>query len=224
MSAEINSSPIPSSPFFSNVPDFLALSTDRKYYFHMSQKDVSLCRGNHIINCPTKYAQHSVNDPSCALALFDKNNIKTLCKFRFMENSIIPAVQELNEGSLLLTDIKEVIINCNGKVQKKAGCKFCVIKLPCFCSLLADTFRVSERIQNCQENSEISYYNGNNLAVLQYFFNDSLVKSAMADHEFSTKIRFNIPSLKLDNKLDEFIGEDRKINMDLTLLTKKNEK
>ncbi|XP_070196545.1 uncharacterized protein [Littorina saxatilis] len=43
------------------------------------------------------------------------------------------------------------------------GCSYCLIAVPCFCSLMAGPFRLSPRVQSCQDTTKITTWPGINL-------------------------------------------------------------
>ena len=65
-------------------------------------------------------------------------------------------------------------MSCMDKITKSTGCKFCLIALPCHCSLKLDHIPIPNRITNCVNNDILARSFPVNLAVLHNFFEDEL--------------------------------------------------
>ena len=104
--------------------------------------------------------------------MFFKDGIQELCHFSFQESVIVPSFTEPDQGHLLFTHIPDLIFTCNRQVLKLPGCAFCMLVVPCFCSLLAGPFGLSPRVAACQERSDVSMVTnpGVNLALFQKYF------------------------------------------------------
>ena len=83
-----------------------------------------------MISGPDKLCHKAITEPSCAKAVFFKHRIQELGQFECQESVI-------DEGHLLLTHIPDLIFTCNRQVLKLPGCAFCMLVVPCFCSLLS---------------------------------------------------------------------------------------
>jgi hypothetical protein len=130
---------------------------------------------------------------------------------------IKPNVIEIENGKLLLTNISEVITTCNTFTQRHDGCKFCVLEIPCYCAVLADSFAVSPRIVDCQNETKITVYQGLNLALLSNFFNDSQLITFQANKLTQMVPEILLPDLKLAPKseMDKFAQKDNELSKDL---------
>lgn len=86
---------------------------------------------------------------------------------------------------------------------------------------MAGPFRLSPRVQSCQDTTKITTWPGINLAVLQLFFNDSRVASDMADHAYSSQLAYEIPPLHIigTHNFSNFLERDRKIAANLNVIT-----
>ncbi|XP_076452713.1 uncharacterized protein LOC143288249 [Babylonia areolata] len=166
-----------------NLPDFVAVPTDQHYIIELTTSQMLLCHGTHNKFCPDKFPHHAISDQSCASAMIRKTDVRRHCKFDFVEAAIVPSIIELDEGTLLLTNISDIILTCHNEVTRKPGCSFCVMKLPCFCSVLAGSFSFSPRLAACQDTSPITLATspGINLALLQQFFNHSSISDVNSD-------------------------------------------
>ena len=205
-----------------NLPDYVAISTDERYMIEMTAAQMALCHGRNLISCPDKFPHKSFNEPSCTSAMIRKSGIRDNCQFEFREAVIVPSVVELDEGTLLLTRIPDLIFTCNNHVTKKSGCPFCLLQIPCFCSVMAGKFSFSPRLAACQERAAVTVTTspGVNLALLQQFFNGSQVADTYADRWFRSKIPYSIPPLRMaSNQYSQLVKADQKLRMNLNDLT-----
>ena len=206
-----------------NLPDFVAISTDKRFVIEIPSSQMALCHGRHSIFCPDKFPHKPFSTPSCVTAMFQKTKVKENCHFQFQESVIVPSILELDEGTLLLTHIPELIFTCHNVVTKKPGCSFCLLKLPCFCSVLAGDFSFSPRLASCQDTSAVTMVPspGINLALLQHFFNDSSVAETNADKWYLSKVPYSIPPLRIasSDSFQQHAKTDQKLRMSLRDVT-----
>ena len=107
-----------------NLPDFVAISSDNRSMFEMSASKMAFCHDRHLITKSDKFPHKSMSQPSCASAMFLKRGIKEHCQFEFQECIITPSLIEVDEGTLLLTNIQDIIFTCNQRVPNKTGVPF----------------------------------------------------------------------------------------------------
>ena len=139
-----------------NLPDLVAISLDKRSMLEMSASKMAFCHDRHLITKSDKFPHKSMSQPSCASAMFLKRGIKEHCQFEFQESIITPSLTELDEATLLLTNIDEIIFTCNQHVHKQNGCSFCIIGIPGFCSISAGPFRFSPKLAACQDTTKMS--------------------------------------------------------------------
>ena len=183
-----------------NVPDYMAVSADRSSFVEISSIDFAMCEGRPIMTCPPLQAQRTTQHPTCAASLYLQTQTKDeYCRYRIKEDAVTPLVLEVLEGTVLLSNISEIIMTCRNQVFKKPGCMYCIYTIPCECSLMADTFQLAPRLTACKNNQDISdpIYPVN-MAVLQEFFNDTDIQTIL-NTTFTKPLQYTIPHLRIDN-------------------------
>ena len=206
-----------------NLTDFVAISTDKRFMIEIPSSQMALCHGRHSVFCLDKFPHKPFSSPSSLTAMFQKTKIRENCYFQFQEFIIVLSILELDEGTLLLTHILELIFTCHNVVTKKPGCSFCLLNLPCFCSVLAGDFCFSPCLASCQDTSAVTIVPspGINLALLQHFFNDSSVAKTYADKWYLSKVPYYIPSLQIasSDSFQQHAKKDQKLRMSLCDIT-----
>ena len=164
-----------------NVPDYMAVSADRSSFVEISSIDFAMCEGRPIMTCPPLQAQRTTQHPTCAASLYLQTQTKDeYCRYRIKEDAVTPLVLEVLEGTVLLSNISEIIMTCRNQVFKKPGCMYCIYTIPCECSLMADTFQLAPRLTACKNDQDISHpIYPVNMAVLQEFFNDTDIQTIL---------------------------------------------
>ena len=91
---------------------------------------------------------------SCALILYRDNSkkIKSLCisstSFNIKPNNLVIPLG--GTSYFILTDNKDNWqIECSRRLPQTLVCNFCIIKLPCKCSLITSTFTIPPSLRNC---------------------------------------------------------------------------
>lgn len=102
---------------------------------------------------------------------------------------------ELTYTSILVYNVKSLKIDCQDYKKSTSGCKFCIYDLPCKCSLLSENLVFTPKLVDCQKHiKNVSYpVNLVNLALLQEFFNESRLISALGDTLYPGLIEYQIP-------------------------------
>lgn len=117
----------------------------------------------------------------------DKNLLKSLCNFRYIQSIIEPIILKLNPKSLLLYHTPLLSMQCLQEHKMVPGCDFCIFKLPCRCSVSTNNFYFAPRLANCHKNNDnVTILHPINLALFQHFFNTEFVNKlelALSWHE-----------------------------------------
>lgn len=80
------------------------------------------------------------------------------------------------------------------------GCHFCIIDIPCKCSLSTKTLYFAPRLVNCYiQTEQYSTVHPVNLASLQEFFEDTQVSHIHANSTFPKPVSFSIPQFQMYN-------------------------
>lgn len=87
------------------------------------------------IYCNRNFAMQSEMDCAKALYIGNISAIQNLCKFQFSVNSISPRIHQLNQSHFLIVNVSSAFVSCDGKSVDVVSCHFCIINVPCNCSI-----------------------------------------------------------------------------------------
>ncbi|XP_063412759.1 uncharacterized protein LOC134695439 isoform X1 [Mytilus trossulus] len=202
-----------------DLPDFFAITHQHDYYLHISANELSNCKHESIVTCNFNKALIPTHVPQCTIGLFnnDINQVSQFCDFRFLKNHLTHDIIELSSTSVLVYQSDSLALNCPGKQTTLPGCKFCVIQLPCKCSLSTVSLYLPPRLVNCyNKTSELSVFHPINLAVLQEFFNQNKLKTILGDSLFSNQISMTIPNFKFyTHNMSNILAADHEVHLSL---------
>ena len=78
---------------------------------------------------------------------------------------------KLDNGQIIISNVEQTHLACpNDEIKVEKGCKLCLMKVSCLCSIHAGSFFFPPRFQNCQNGSSISKVYPVNLALLQEIY------------------------------------------------------
>ena len=202
-----------------NVPRYIAVSPKSKYYLSLSDKDFAKCSGHkNNFHCPLLNSFNSSKE-SCLLSILNENkeNIKSFCDFRFIHNAISPKIISLSHSSLLVYRTPELNIDCSGKQEIRKGCEFCILQLPCKCSVITKNLYIPPSLTHCKTSRKISTVYPVNLALMQQFFDNNQLQGIMANSTFLKLPNIEIPKFKMYNHaFSSFLSNDQKNHLSLT--------
>ena len=201
-------------------PDYLLLSRDQTQYATLTSTEYSACTGTTFKHCTLRMTIKPVlTNPSCILSIFknDVSSIQSLCDFRVLTNTLVPHIVELTNNRLLVYRLRTISLHCSDGSRQLDGCQdFCVITIPCKCSVDTDKVHFSGHISSCSENQTYTKVHPVNLALIQNFFNDSYIKSLTGDSFFNTTVNVSLPTFDLyEHKFSDLVADDK--NNDLSL-------
>ena len=128
-----------------------------------------------------------------------------------MSHSIIP----VSHTSILLYNTDVVEFDCKAGKRMQKGCKLCLVKVPCECSVSTSTIYLPPRLSACHENTT-SVLHPVNLALLQHFFNDNELKDIEANALFENPLSVEVPHFKIYNhSMQTILADDRKAHLSL---------
>ncbi|CAC5380459.1 unnamed protein product [Mytilus coruscus] len=172
-----------------------------------------------IVSSEQSMALIPITVPDCSLALFQNNvkQVSRLCNFRFLENHLSDDTIELTPTSVLVYDSEELDLICPQSQRKIPGCTFCVINIPCKCSLSTRKLYFSPRLVDCYESSSnFSILHPVNLALVQEFFDEKRYTSLLADSLFPTPVQLAIPDFSFYNQsMSKILAVDAKTHLSL---------
>ena len=183
-----------------DTPDYFAITDDLQYYILFQDEELVTCQSNSLKQCNFPKILTPAVETSCMLALFTENNalVKRLCNFRFLTYHVSSNVVLLSRTSILAYDVDVLEFDCKtGKTMNK-GCKFCQMDVPCECSVLTSNSYIPARLTECHKNTSEKLHPVN-LALLQNFFEDDLLKNIGSNTLFNTLLQVDIPKFSIYN-------------------------
>ena len=201
-----------------NLPQYVAISKQNKYYMQLNQEELQICHGDHIIHCPANLPIYPYKHTSCILALWvdDSILINSLCKSVSTFNvQIRPQIISLNPTSnqyyiINYNNTQEInwdleCINYRNRDRTIIACNWCIVNIPCGCTLITKTFQIKALTTSCLELESQSQIVTNfpiNLYFLYaYQYNQSILNNVTGTSLFNT-----LPYIQLPPKLQQLIN------------------
>ena len=213
-----------------DLPPFIAISHSKDYYTEVNNEVLRKCHHyNKVIFCNFNIALLPASHWKCSFALYNDNReqIQNTCNFRFLPNTISPSLTLLNQTHILIYNISTLTLQCSNGIKVQKGCFFCILMLPCNCSIITDQYYVPERWTGCRHKyNDFSKVHPVNLAVLQEYFNADQLKGITSQSTFPSPLNVSIPQFKLyESNVSQVIANDQRAHMNLKgmiELSKKN--
>ena len=122
------------------------------------------------------------------------------CDFRFKINVLPTATFELSPSHLLLYKTTLLVLDCARGQQILEECFFCVVKIPCRCSVTANNLYLPPRLGKCNNNTDdITILHPVNLALLQQFFHKDSHSTIFVDSIFEEFVHIQLPNFHIFN-------------------------
>ena len=207
-----------------NLPDYFLHTSDNQQFTTLSTAKISQCSGTTTLFCKFNVAFKASASPTCLSAIFfnQKDLVNTLCDFRFIENSLTPSIVELSPSHTLIYKTSMLALDCpNGQTIRK-GCAFCIMTIPCRCSVTSDNLYLPPRLGECNNNTnDITILHPVNLALLQEFFNEDTHSTIFGDTIFDEFVNLQIPSFHIFNhSFSQYLANDNKQHLSLKRIAK----
>ncbi|XP_052076736.1 uncharacterized protein LOC127714723 isoform X1 [Mytilus californianus] len=202
-----------------NTPQYVAITKDKQYYIKLSDQELEKCtKYDDNFHCQfTK--SFSTSKSSCLMSIYNnqKEKVNQFCDFRFLHDVIKPKIVALTQSSVVIYKTTQLNMDCNGKQIIKQGCDFCIIQIPCRCSILTTNLYIPPSFTNCKTSNNITTIYPINLALLQQFFNAEQLKDIQPNSTFSTLPNIAIPNFKMYNhSFSTFLSNDKRDHLSLT--------
>lgn len=203
---------------------YLAIEKHGKHFIQLSESDVAHCLGARKV-CKLQVPQQIVQKPTCLSAIFLQQTayVSKECDFRFKSQSISPKVIYLSKHEILLSNISSLSLSCNSTLKREPGCMFCIVKLPCFCSVKANDYFIPPRLSEClQDTEKVSKLYPVNLALLHNFFEIDQLHNILGDSTLDTYWNISIPNFTLfDHHFKKLIANDKVAELSLKRIAEK---
>ena len=201
----------PHSTEIKDLPPFVAMTSDLQYYipFQSEPKITSS-----MIDIKNERLINSTN--TCMLALFQNNpqKIHLNCQSSFFKTPAESSAVRLTGTSVWLTNVSKYTLLCaDGNSVHEINCTYCLITIPCHCTVYTCSHCLPARLQNCQKNTEISSSNLINLKGLWYFFNESKLISFSGD-TMVDQINVSLPIFKIDDEKESTQDHEIRFHME----------
>lgn len=206
-----------------DLPSLFAISHDKQYFTTFSESQWNMCLGKHHRHCPFHYSLSPISYGSCATSLYLqlKEGIQKYCNFRFMHNEVRPKVEELMQGTILVSNISEIVLHCPKRTATIPGCQFCLLKIPCLCSVTSPGIYLPPRLDRCHNGSDITKLHPVNLALLQQFFDLASLRHISGDTLFENPQEVDIPSFHMyEHNMSSILANDQKQHLSLQRMAK----
>ena len=207
-----------------SLPDYFAITPHHDHYLQLSSKDLVNCQHDSVILCDMNLALTPITVPDCTMALFSNNpsQIKKVCDFRFTQSLLKPNIIELTATSALVYNSGNLVLNCPKEQTIVPGCTFCVVHIPCRCSLSTDTLYFLPRLVDCYNSSEtMTMVHPVNLALLQEFFDETKLMNIFGDTTFPKPINLSVPEFQFYNhSFSSIVANDQKAHLSLKKIAK----
>ena len=206
----------------SNKP-YVAISRDELFYVVMSKTEYEYCNGDEFKLCDQTFRMQPITVPSCETALYfgHVENITKYCETHYVvPDKVQTHIVSVRPNSYLVsTSDLDWTQNCPDKQPSKVrACHFCIISLPCFCSITAATFYLPPSLADCNNlTSEVSVRHSVNLPALYEFYNDYKILSNITIHKtFRLPVQSDIPDIKvISKKFKEVVQSDKTVRLSL---------
>lgn len=220
-----------------DLPAFIAVNSGRTHYALIRDQMFRTCLGHGIRQCASGIAMTSRSYHTCASALFF-DMPREVMQYCHIAYHIAPAernpIIHLQTNKYLVLSPKTEndiwVMQCTGQnSQRIASCGFCVISLPCQCSLVAGDFSVPAHISDCKQHTNgISKLYPINLPAMALLQSDNFVKAGGLSKIFTHEPVVSLPDFELEErKWDKTVQLDNAYHLDykkMALAIKNDEK
>ena len=113
--------------------------------------------------------------------------------------------------------ISMIALDCNKGQRIIKGCAFCVMKIPCLCSVTSDNLYLPPRLGRCRNDSDtVTVLHPVNLALLQVFFDSDMHSSIFGDTAFQNFVNMEVPTFNIYNhSISKYLANDQKYHLSL---------
>lgn len=139
-----------------SLSSYFAITSHHDYFVSLSTEDLSNCVQGSVRMCNFNVPLNPITIlPDCTMALFANNikQVKELCNFRYIPTLLRSDIIELTALQVLLYNTPTVL-DCPEEKKVLKGCAFCVIQIPCRCSLSTESLYYAPRLVDCYQSAD----------------------------------------------------------------------
>ena len=113
-------------------------------------------------------------------------------------------------------------LDCPKRQRILRGCDFCILQLPCMCSISTDTQYLPPRLEKCRnESDEVTILYPVNLALIQEFFSPSSHATLFGDNTFEEFIELKTREFKIFNhSINSYLANHNQYHLSLKRMAK----
>lgn len=203
--------------YINNLPRYIALSESN--FISLPADALNECTmDKHSTNCHVNFPVQDINQPDCAMSLLSSNKsaVKDNCDFKFSPNSLQPTLRQLNQTLFLAVNNSDITLKCDNSIKEIESCHFCLIQIPCNCSIKSKHFTLPRRHTDCHFHSDVTTMHPVNLILLQHFFNETETREILPNSTFPQPLNITVKPFQIyENKFRSVVANDKKLNLDL---------
>ena len=206
-----------------DLPSHFVMSADQQFYTTLSNVELNKCSGQSPMHCLFNKALTPITTESCVLALFtnSKEKVHALCDFRFLHDAIKPSIHELGVSSVVVYRSPILSMECSKQHKMVKGCDYCILSLPCRCSIITEKAFFPPRLTSCHNKGDnITKLHPFNLVLLQEFFDNSKIQNVFADTTYANPLNVTVPNFKIyKHDMHQVIANDKNDHLSLSRMT-----
>lgn len=204
------------------LPQYIAVTADMQYYTTLTDIDLSHCVLSKFFTCKFTKTLYPFTHDTCVSALFknDKVQVKDKCDFRFLLHHLDSGLVQLTRSEILVYNMDSFELDCKSGRKVNPGCSFCIINISCECAISTPNMYIAPRLSACHQNTS-TVLHPINLALLQQFFNDTVLENIESNTLFQKPLSINVPEFKIFNHtIQHIIANDKKADLSLERMAK----
>ena len=202
-----------------NLPNYVAISEDHKYYFQFDHKPVVKHEMLYTDNIPLQ-----ISNRTCIIALYQNNavQITQLCTSVFLPSGLKSLIMRLDAIQILLIKIpKYTLILPNGSLIISEGCQsFCIKTIPCGSMIKTTQHVLPPHISDCTNiTHQESIVFPINYPLLSAFFQQNELEISSKNMNLDKELNLVLPSIEfLKLNSSKILEEDKKVKLNLNSL------
>ena len=211
-----------------DLPEYFALTYDHQFYTTFQGNELLPCTKEKHLSCRFNKVLSPQTHKTCIMALFanDKTLVHKHCDFRFHLNHLSAQIVELSKSTILVYQSKLLELNCKNERKMINGCTFCLMSIPCECSVSTPQMYLPPRLAACKNHSDsVTKLHPVNLALLQKIFNSSDLSNITGNSMFTILPDVDVPTFKMYNhSMSAILADDKAQHLSLTKMAEKAKK
>ena len=199
------------------LPSYIAFNGE--YYISLSSEIINDCdKSKTLVNCHVNFPLKPLSKPDCAMSIFtsNKTSTKANCNFEYVPNALRTTFRQLNQTHFLAVNNSHTSITCKDNSYSLAKCHFCLIQIPCNCTVQTDEFAIPERHTDCHFNQGFTTLHPVNLILLQHFFDEKAIADIHPNSTYSEPLNITLKHFKIyEHEFQSVIANDDQVNLNL---------